>query len=76
MSRNGDCRDHAVVERLHGMRFASCRHAKDEVIDWLGFYNHGRLHSALGYLSAMAFEKKWLADKEWVAACSLSLRGR
>jgi hypothetical protein len=26
------------------------------------------LHSTLGYLSPMAFEKKWLADKERLAA--------
>ena len=77
MSRKGNCWDNAVtetlfgsmkVERLHGMRFASRRQAKDEVIDWLGFYNHRRLHSALGYLSPMAFEKKWLADKERLVA--------
>jgi len=77
MSRKGDCWDNAVtetlfgslkVERLHGMRFATRRQAKDEVIDWLQFYNHRRLHSTLGYLSPMAFEKKRLADKERLAA--------
>jgi putative transposase len=77
MSRKGDCWDNAVtetlfgslkVERLHGMRFATRRQAKDEVIDWLRFYNHRRLHSTLGYLSPMAFEKKWLAGKERLAA--------
>jgi len=56
------------VERLHGMHFATRRQAKDEVIDWLQFYNHRRLHSTLGYLSPMAFEKKRLADKERLAA--------
>src|SRR5208283_426972 len=65
MSRKGDCWDNAVtetlfgslkVERLHGMRFATRRQAKDEVIDWLRFYNYRRLHSTLGYLSPMAFE--------------------
>jgi len=54
MSRKGDCWDNAVtetifgslkVERLHGMRFATRRQAKDEVVDWLRFYNHRRLHS-------------------------------
>ena len=75
MSRKGNCWDNAVtetlfgsmkVERLHGMRFASRRQAKDEVIDWLGFYNHRRLHSALGYLSPMAFEKNgWPIEKGW-----------
>jgi transposase InsO family protein len=50
------------------MRCASRHQEKDEVIDWLGFYNHRRLHSTLGYLSPMAFEKKQLADKESSAA--------
>ena len=77
MSRKGDCWDNAVtetlfgslkVERLHGMHFATRRQAKDEVIDWLQFYNHRRLHSTLGYLSPMAFEKKRLADKERLVA--------
>ena len=49
MSRKGDCWDNAVTEtlfgclkvkRLHGMRFATRRQAKDEVIDWITFYNH------------------------------------
>src|ERR1035437_1868787 len=77
MSRKGACWDNAVtetlfgplkVERLHGMRFATRRQAKDEVIDWLRFYNHRRLHSTLGYLSPMAFEKKQLGDRARIAA--------
>jgi putative transposase len=77
MSRKGDCWDNAVtetvfgslkVERLHGMRFGTRRQAKDEVIDWLRFYNHSRLHSTLGYFSPMAFEKKWLGASKSVAA--------
>lgn len=77
MCRKGDCWDNAVtetlfgsmkVERLHGMRFDNRRQAKDEVIDWLGFYNHRRLHSTLAYLSPMAFERKWLADQKRIAA--------
>ena len=70
MSRKGDCWDNAVtetlfgslkVERLHGMRFGTRRQAKDEVMDWITFYNHRRLHSTLGYTSPMAFEQKLLA---------------
>ena len=42
--------------------------AKDEVADWMQFYNHKRLHSTLGYLSPMDYEKKWLAEKAKLAA--------
>ena len=73
MSRKGDCWDNAVtetlfgslkVERLHGMRFATRRQAMDEIMDWTRFYNHRRMHSTLGYLSPMAYEKKRLARKK------------
>lgn len=76
MSRKGDCWDNAVtetlfgslkVERLHGMRFETRREAKDEVMDWLQFYNHRRLHSTLGYLSPMNFEKAQVAEKKQLA---------
>lgn len=79
MSRKGDCWDNAVtetwfgslkVERLHGMRFDTRRLAKDEVINWINFYNHRRMHSTLGYVSPMAFEKKWLATHQRLAASS------
>lgn len=77
MSRKGDCWDNAVtetwfgslkVERLHGLRFDTRRLAKDEVIDWINFYNHRRMHSTLGYLSPMVFEKNWLASQQRMAA--------
>ena len=50
------------------MRFGTRREAKDEVMDWLQFYNHRRLHSTLGYRSPMAFEKKQLGNDAAVAA--------
>jgi transposase InsO family protein len=77
MSRRGDCWDNAVTEslwgslkvaRLHGRRFTTRRQAMDEVIDWLAFYNHRRLHSTLGYVSPMQFERAWLAAHEMRAA--------
>ena len=36
----------------------------DEVMDWLNFYNHKRLHSTLGYVSSMTFEKRWIAAQQ------------
>lgn len=45
------------VERLHGQqRFMTRRQAKDEVIDWILWYNRERLHSTLAYVSPMQFE--------------------
>lgn len=70
MSRKGNCWDNAPTEslwgslkvgRLYGMKFETRRQAMDEIIDWLTFYNHRRLHSTLGYISPMQFEKNWFA---------------
>ena len=71
MSRRGNCWDNACsetlfgslkVERLHGQRFETRRHAMDETIAWLLWYNSTRLHSTLAYVSPMQFEPNWLAD--------------
>lgn len=37
--------------------------AMDAVLDWMAFYNHGRLHSTLGYLSPMPYEQRWYTAK-------------
>ena len=71
MSRRGNCWDNACsetlfgslkVERLHGQRFVTRRHAKDETFAWLLWYNQSRLHSTLNYVSPIQFEKHWHAD--------------
>jgi transposase InsO family protein len=36
----------------------------NEVIDWINFYNHKRLHSTLGYVSPMTFEQRWIAAQQ------------
>jgi len=70
MSQRGNCWDNACsetlfgslkVERLHGQRFVTRRQAKDEVIDWMLWYNRSWLHSTLAYVSPMRFEKDWHA---------------
>jgi putative transposase len=77
MSRKGDCWDNAPTEslwgslkvgRLYGQRFATHRDAKDEVIDWLLFYNRRRMHSTLSYVSPMKYEENWHAGQDKKAA--------
>ena len=73
MSRKANCWDNAVtetlfgslkVERLHGESFVSVRAAKDEVIDWILWYNQKRMHSTIGYQSPEEFEQKWWLQRE------------
>ena len=77
MSRKGDCWDNAPTESLwghlktacvHGRRFATRQQAREAIMNWIGFYNHSRLHSTLGYLSPMQYEQRWLAAQQQTAA--------
>lgn len=77
MSRKGDCWDNAPTESLwghlktacvHGHRFATRQQARDTIMGWLGFYNHSRLHSSLGFQSPMQYEQRWLAAQRKTAA--------
>ena len=67
MSRKGNCWDNAVVESFFStldfecgnqQAFSSREAARREVTEYiLGFYNPTRLHSYLGYMSPMEFER-------------------
>lgn len=67
MSRKGNCWDNAPTERyfrslkserLNDCRFLTREEAKNEILDYITFYNSIRIHSALGYVSPMAYEKE------------------
>ena len=68
MSRRGDCWDNAVaesffatlkVELVHDATWATRAAARTELFEYLElFYNGQRRHSALGYLSPRAFERR------------------
>lgn len=77
MSRKGDCWDNAPTESLwghlktacvHAQRFATREQARQAIMNWIGFYNHARLHSTLGYMSPMQYEQSWLAAQQKTAA--------
>lgn len=67
MSRRGDCWDNAVVESFFSTLDIECANrrvfptrdiARREITDYIiGFYNPTRLHSYLGYVSPMDFER-------------------
>ena len=68
MSRRGNCYDNAAMESfwstlkeelVHRRSFASRAEAASAIFDYIEtFYNRERLHSALGFMSPVEFEKQ------------------
>ena len=73
MSRKGNCWDNAVMERVWGSLksertdgtiYRTREMARADVIDYFEiFYNSKRLHSTLGYISPVEFEKQFLLNE-------------
>jgi transposase InsO family protein len=67
MSREGDCRDNAVVggffgslksEQIHCRSYQAREEARADIVEYITmFYNSHRLHSYLGYQSPDQFER-------------------
>lgn len=72
MSRKGNCWDNAAMESANATLKVECvnrrkyetrQQAKSEVLEFIGYYNHERAHSSLGYLSPAAFEQAYWANQ-------------
>jgi transposase InsO family protein len=59
MSRKGDCYDNAVAESLFStLDWHTRREARQAVFRYIEtWYNSGRRHSTLGYVSAAGYEE-------------------
>jgi putative transposase len=77
MSRKGDCWDNAPMESANGtlkvecvyaQRFETRAQAEQTLVEYFGYYNTERLHSALGYVTPSEFERRWCAQNHKEAA--------
>jgi len=66
VSSKGDAYDNAMAEAwvatfkselVDGRTFPSFEHAEHETLSWIGFYNEGRLHEALGDMPPAEYER-------------------
>lgn len=70
MSRKGDCWDNAPMESLNGTVKVECVHeahfqtraqARQAIVQYIGYYNTERRHSALGNITPDEYERRWRA---------------
>ncbi|MDI3548483.1 MAG: putative transposase, partial [Halanaerobiales bacterium] len=74
MSRKGNCYDNACMESffstlkkdiIYGRKFKTREEAKLVIIEYIEtFYNCRRLHSALGNMSPIEYERQFNCQKE------------
>jgi putative transposase len=74
MSRKGNCYDNACMESffstlkkdiIYGRRFKTREEAKLVIIEYIEtFYNCHRLHSTLGNMSPMEYERQYSCREE------------
>jgi putative transposase len=72
MSRKGNCWDNAAMESANGtlkvecvnrQRYETREQARQDVLEFIGYYNHDRAHSSLGNQTPVEFERAWFANQ-------------
>lgn len=72
MSRKGNCWDNAAMESANGTLKVECvnrqtyetrQQARQDVLEFIGYYNHDRAHSSLGNQTPVEFEQAWVAKQ-------------
>ena len=75
MSRKGDCWDNSPMESANGTVKVECvndehfktrAEAERMIVEYIGYYNTERRHSALGNISPAEFERRWRAEMNQV----------
>ena len=70
MSGKGDCWDNAPMESCNGTVKVECvndehfetrQQARQAIVEYIGYYNTERRHSALGNIAPAEFERRWYA---------------
>lgn len=51
------------VECVNRAKYETREQARSDVLEFIGYYNHDRSHSSLGYQTPVAFEQAWLAKQ-------------
>jgi transposase InsO family protein len=73
MSRKGNCWDNAPMESVNGtlkvecvndVHFRTRAEARAAIVEYIGYYNTERRHSALGNIAPAEFERRWRAETE------------
>ncbi len=76
MSRKGNCWDNAPAESffatlktecIYLTKFKTREEARRAIFDFIGFYNHCRRHSTLGYVSPVEFENRFVREMNQAA---------
>lgn len=79
MSRKGNCWDNAAMESANGSLKVECVNrtvydtkakAKQEAIEYIGYYNNERIHTSLGNLTPVEYENRWHQAQEQLMAAA------